>query len=478
MASLLSIPLEVLLMITSHLTTPEYGNLRATCRHLEASLFGDFAKEFFSKRQFALIEFSIQALVDIAKSRLGPCVTHLIIHLEHPEVTFIRRNFHVRGGVLSPDPAAHNQILVTSLNHSVFISTGLDFELLCEALQHLPNLETIGMRDFNSTRRTRDGTSWNSYGCPTFQALPGAQLGLPQTQPYANSLLRTHEYTNHVFLTILRAMGSCAASGHNPRLTRMEVLLHQCLLLDQAFMIPRHYTAEISAALSKLTTLFLDGLTSEYSDSIFTSDGKPALRIGYFLSRFIVEAPGLKHLRLNFHKYGNVNAEDFLLWLSRPAAGTTMDRTSSVVELGTSSHLPPLFPPPPTLSELEYLDLGMLEVKESTLLSLYSRFKSTLRGISLHRTTLFYEPGPKTNGLASLCLKLASSGFELAEIRLSYIEQLTGPRPGTIFFKDSRNPRIRSWRGSAFSQAVQDIIRDTKISWGKDYLESDDESGR
>ncbi len=31
-ASLLSIPIEVLLHITSNLTTPEYGNFRLTCK--------------------------------------------------------------------------------------------------------------------------------------------------------------------------------------------------------------------------------------------------------------------------------------------------------------------------------------------------------------------------------------------------------------------------------------------------------------
>jgi hypothetical protein len=220
MAPLLNIPLEVLLLIASHLTTPEYGSLRATCKYIEASLFTSFSKEFFSKRQFALTEFSIQALVDIAKSRLGSSLTHLIIHLEHPQVAFVAgvNNYH-----LVRDAASHNQILSQSLSHSVFISTGRDFEMLSEAIRHLPNLETIGMRDFHSNSRTRDDTEWHSYGCPTFQRTTGARLALPNNQPdreLQGSYFRHSEYTSHVFLTILRAMGSCAGASPKAPLLR------------------------------------------------------------------------------------------------------------------------------------------------------------------------------------------------------------------------------------------------------------------
>jgi len=224
MAPLLNIPLEVLLLITSHLTTPEYGNLRATCRHIEASLFTSFSKEFFSKRQFALMEFSIQALVDIAKSRLGPSLTHLIIHLEHPEVSFLPRYRHINNDDLAGDAAAHNRILAQSLAHAVFISTGRDFEMLSEAIRHLPNLETIGMRDFHSNSRTRDNTEWHSYGCPTLRATTRARLGLPIDERLMNRYFRTSEYTNHVFLTILRAMGNSAGACPKPLLLRYRSL--------------------------------------------------------------------------------------------------------------------------------------------------------------------------------------------------------------------------------------------------------------
>lgn len=73
------VPLEVLLRISSHLTTPELGALRLTCRSIEQSMFNTFMREFFTKRQFMLTEDSLQALIDISKSRLSDCLSHVIV---------------------------------------------------------------------------------------------------------------------------------------------------------------------------------------------------------------------------------------------------------------------------------------------------------------------------------------------------------------------------------------------------------------
>lgn len=210
MAHILNIPLEVLLQITSYLTTPEYGYLRRSCKQLEALLLGAFAKEFFSKRQFALVEFSIKTLVDIAKSRFGPSLTHVIIHLEHPfaGVTTITPGPADFPGLFSVERAVmDNKFYAECISHDDFVTTGLDVEMLSEALEHLPNLETIGMRDFDSRNRRRDNGAWNSYGCPTLEEETKRQLSLPGR---IRSAARGPEYTSHVFRTILRAVGNGA----------------------------------------------------------------------------------------------------------------------------------------------------------------------------------------------------------------------------------------------------------------------------
>jgi len=51
MASLLTIPLELLVAVSSFLPTPDLGALRLTCKQVEKSLFEWFAEEFFTKKQ-------------------------------------------------------------------------------------------------------------------------------------------------------------------------------------------------------------------------------------------------------------------------------------------------------------------------------------------------------------------------------------------------------------------------------------------
>jgi hypothetical protein len=153
---LVSIPLEVLLQITSNLTTPEYGNLRCTCKHIEATLFPSFSREFFTKRQFMFTEFSLQALVDISKSRLSSCLNHVIFSLERPSVRTFLPTSRMPVSPQSNMHAKNNRLLQEYVDHMSLINTGQDVEMLAEAFSNLGNLETIGMRDFNSRSRSRD----------------------------------------------------------------------------------------------------------------------------------------------------------------------------------------------------------------------------------------------------------------------------------------------------------------------------------
>lgn len=161
---LLSVPLEVLLHITFHLTTPEYGNFRLTCKHIEATLLTSFSREFFSKRQFMFTEFSLQALVDVSKSRFSSSLSHVIFGLERPST----RSFPSMNQS-APNPqldmrVKNNRLIQEYIDHMTLLSTGHDVEMLAEAFSNLVNLETIGMRDFNSRSRRRDhpNVEWKS----------------------------------------------------------------------------------------------------------------------------------------------------------------------------------------------------------------------------------------------------------------------------------------------------------------------------
>ncbi|TRX98716.1 hypothetical protein FHL15_000058 [Xylaria flabelliformis] len=425
MADLLNVPLEVLLQITSYLTTPEYGYLRRTCKQLEALLFGAFSREFFSKRQFALIEFSIQALVDIAKSRLGPSLTHLIIHIEHPFSPF---SYPTRPPASREMAVRDNRYRAESINHMEFINTGLDVEMLSDAVKHLPNLETIGIRDFYSRNRTRDDTVWHSYGCPTFLK----QTKDPLVLPYSSSSSgrdRGPEYTGHIFLTLLRAIGIAKVSGQSSKVTRFEVLLHHSSLPDQAFKIPNRFQAEVSLAMSNLEAIFLDGLSESALDFVVNDIVDTAGTImgsGYFLSRFLAKLPALQHLRLNFQKYGVPSTERFLLWLAN-ARSDTAHATASP----TGSH-----------------PSKQLKCKHDTQVNLWAR----------------------------LCDKMAAADLQLHKLELSHLTQTSGDqdeRRGTVSFNGSKNAQVKTWRGSAFSQSVKDITDKMDSRWDEERSDVD-----
>jgi hypothetical protein len=144
---LLSIPLEILLQISRRLTTPEYGNLRRTCKAIESTLLNAFAQEFFTKRQFMLTEFSLQALLDISKSRLSRYMNHVIIGMERPTNATYR---------IAPDHGSNYHMLQESIDHMTLLYTGQDVEMLTEAFSSLGNLNTVEMRDFSSRSRNRD----------------------------------------------------------------------------------------------------------------------------------------------------------------------------------------------------------------------------------------------------------------------------------------------------------------------------------
>ncbi|KAI1179464.1 hypothetical protein F4777DRAFT_477864 [Nemania sp. FL0916] len=471
MSPLLEMPLEVLLQITSYLTTPEYGHLRSTCSQLEAALFGAFSKEFFSKRMFALIDFSIQALVDIAKSRLGPSITHLIIHLEHP--------YNIPSPVSPPlveSAVRENRSMAASLDHVEFITTGLDAEMLSDALSRLPNLETIGMRDFHPITRSRDNTAWHSYGCPTFARSHDLTLELP----LRGVRDRGPEYTSHVFLTILRAIGKAAVSSHSSKITRMEILLHHCRLTDQSFKIPNRLEAEISLALSKLTTIFLDGLDGGIP-CVYVNDRSvnhdPTIGVGYFLSRFLTRASALEHLRLNFQFCTRESILRLLEWLGSGTDDLTSTSTNEqdpLASANVSGFLPAHFPPAPRFSNLQYFDIGMANLSEKVLLDLCKTYKSTLRSISLHKCMLEGRKDAQPSSWAGFCQSLADSDLELKILRLSHLRQKAPPagtsavRYGRVTFKESKDRHTKIWSGGALSQAIRDIVDDMEVSWDGD----------
>jgi len=138
MASLLTLPLELLIAVSVYLPTPDLSALRLTCKQVEKSLYEWFAKEFFTKKQFMLTEKSLQAFIDISKHvSFSKKLTHVIIGTD------------VYGDSIAAfkDEEAAACWVQGYRDQKALISTAVDYEMLVEAFRSLPNLQTVGLRD-------------------------------------------------------------------------------------------------------------------------------------------------------------------------------------------------------------------------------------------------------------------------------------------------------------------------------------------
>jgi hypothetical protein len=142
MASLLTIPLELLVAVSSFLSTPDLGALRLTCKQTEKSLYEWFSKEFFTKKQFMLTHKSLQALFDISKhASFSQKLSHVIIATNVYAET---RHVQFR------DKDAAARYCQGYNDQKTLLNTGVDREMLTESFKNLKSLQTVGIRDFNN----------------------------------------------------------------------------------------------------------------------------------------------------------------------------------------------------------------------------------------------------------------------------------------------------------------------------------------
>lgn len=138
MATLLTLPLELLIAVSAFLPTPDLNALRLTCKQTEKSLYEWFSQEFFTKKQFMLTDKSLQALIDISKHvSFSKKLTHVIIATN--QFDWHQPVFRDAEAAQCWDRASRDQ--------KALISTGHDCEMLAEAFQNLENLQTVGIRD-------------------------------------------------------------------------------------------------------------------------------------------------------------------------------------------------------------------------------------------------------------------------------------------------------------------------------------------
>lgn len=461
---LLTVPQEILQQIARNLKTPDYGNLRRTCKHVEASLFSGFAREFFHKKQFMLTRFSLQALVDISNSRLAQCLTHVIFSVERPST---------RDASNTPSPVwvqtdipKRNRFREEYVDFLSLTESGHDFEMMAEAFRNLPNLSTVEIRDFNSRSRFRDepDISWNSYGAPTYLRETGYKLeimnmfsGLSDDQGL---------YTSRLFRGLLRALGNTPT-----RPTRLEVNLRRSQALrDHAFNIPVYQEAAILPVLGSLKDLYID-----VHSSFFPTIVNPKFEAchTYLLRLFMARVGQLEHLRLNFSSCDPSHIRDFMSWFSI----TAFPDAPAVGPLPLPTGPLPGSPPPVNFTNLRQLDIGKVVVEPKILLAVLQKYRATLHGIDFHRVELLdSKSSERTSQWSKFFERMSKLNLQLNRVSMSSLGQVKENRRGkrTITFRDCKNKYQRTWEGQDLPGALKDFKENVVVDWPERDTSTDD----
>ncbi|KAI6896985.1 hypothetical protein KC318_g10422 [Hortaea werneckii] len=361
--ALLQLPPELLLRTSDHLTTSELGHLRLTCKAIESTLFDTFAKEFFTKRQFMVEHVSLQALLDIANHpTLSQWLTQVIIGADV-----------LRGSSDIAHRSSCAKYREGYLERHTLLNTGIACEMLVAAFSKLPNLQTVGLRDYyggpSGSGRQRDGPNakWKSYGWSCDLSEHDYR---DQMQLYRPSTT-TWSHPAPSLPLVLQTLGRANARPQN-----LETFLRRDDKLEPLSfdVFNLLLTPSIPSVLAGIQRLMLSvSVVNTWSPSGgFDSIEKRTTSVP--LKRFLAHTPNLQCLRLNFESDAS-SADEILEWLGqRPDS-------SSLTTSPTAVHVPAI-----QLNNLVELDLGMVSIHESTLVDIITKFN--LKSLNLWKVSI------------------------------------------------------------------------------------------
>ncbi|KAI2780730.1 hypothetical protein F4815DRAFT_468887 [Daldinia loculata] len=292
--NLTTIPLEILLLIVSHLNRRDFTTTRLVCRRLEGSLFRKFAQKYFTMIRFMCTEYSLQALVDISESRLSPYLKHVVVeadlHFEHfggareySNINDVSTEMHVK----------INKFTQLAADQLAFLNTGRHQQFLIKAFRNL-KLERVGVCDLLHDTRCN---------CASHRAI---SLGTSQVHRETGAPSRIFHVGRASRWQFLSRTASCVQSvlfalgESRSRPRRLDI----CAILDglddeQAFCIPGFAKDTILPIISGLETIDF-GLNPgcPFPHVISPNDGVPVIIDTYYLRTFLSHATHLEALHL------------------------------------------------------------------------------------------------------------------------------------------------------------------------------------
>ncbi|KAB5511579.1 hypothetical protein GE09DRAFT_1295505 [Coniochaeta sp. 2T2.1] len=421
-----ALPTEIISDIASKLHTEDVLALRLTSKTAEDKTFGGFSRFYFRKKQFMLTPDSLQCLVDISNHpKLRTVLQHVILSLDKYDLDDAAFGFNPD----ADDSVSRARYIAYRRGYkeqALLVTTGRDHELLAQAFANLPNLDTVGIRDYNSELgwRGQEGGRWRAYGAATAPHLTGLDLLSRTVSP-------GHQFASRVFTTVLRALGTAGATPNN-----FEVILRSTerSLHDSAFYIPSYLEPTVAPVLQGLRSLLL---TVEVA---FSSTQRHVIRhvapsdAFDSLSGFLLLAPNITHIRFNsapaHRRHNTTSTVQFWKWLG---AAHPDDN--------------------PFLPNLEQLDFGMMQIPSPDFVfTAVTRFGGSLKKINF-RTLLLevhdevIEDDGRPNLWVQLLARLPALAPGLESVVVSQMSQRLRYR--------RRTERARvGFRGGAYPSGV------------------------
>ncbi|TLD05968.1 uncharacterized protein PgNI_09038 [Pyricularia grisea] len=448
MRKLSDMPTEILCQISRQLSTTDLGNLRLTNKRYEAAIFKPFMREFFSKKQFMFTEPSLQALIDISlHPQFGKEIKHLVLALD-----FFQSGF--ADFAQSEDQKV--EYLMGLCAQRAFLSSGTARDMLATAVQNLPSLQVIDIRDFRSQTRTRDRGEFSSYGALTVEQSTGLELRMTPghgADYFALSLPST------VFSTVVQVIGSQGID--------IETVIrnHQWGLTDTAFSISEFNRARTIAALQRMKKLHLcldmnrDSFTSHTAQDPTDVEARRWMAKSH-LQTFLSYTTNLQWLRLNFPKSPDFNIHrSFLCWVGLP------------IQYGLTTFAAPL----------KRLDIGHVRLRSEDYLALFRKFKGTLEALSIWNSCIemtTQDASDKVNKWGQLFKRLA----ELPHLREVVIGRIRTDWMGFIDIVANNGEKggiSVEYRGDDASGFLKRLAERTVPQWpaSDSEPESDDSDG-
>ncbi|KAK7408606.1 hypothetical protein QQX98_009254 [Neonectria punicea] len=457
------VPLEVLLRITYFLKTPELGNVRLTCRSIEQSLYTTFTQEFFTRKQFMLSDVSLQALIDISKSRLGG-------HLRMVHFGLDRFPPTSQG---QPSPEQDMKLIQRHAGMFTLWNSGYHRDMLAEAFGNLQNLEDVVIRDFNSNRRSRDGPyqQWTSYGSTTANRETGVRITQDSSHMWNTDF--SHNFSSQIFAAVLMALGQAKA-----RPKGIEVMARRGNPLKNfAFNIAPYMESSVMPVLQNLEKLHVDIDMTWRNGATGTGRARPPEAASYMIRNFLLNTTNLRHLRINELHSSESCLGGVLEWLAKPSS------TSPSSPASTSTSLPTI--PSPDFAQLEELNLGQMNAEASWILNVVRKLAPTLKRLEIWRVTLLRTlPDNHANGQLYVSFwtkffeRLRSiPGLDLRHIKAGHLDQQWRSRSSKSGVSFGGKETVVAYTGTDWKHFIGEVISRISVRYALDDGDISDGTG-